>query len=217
MARYFHDAGATREQFAQLAVVSRANAAGNPQAVYRDPLTVDDYLGSRIISEPLCMYDCDVPVDGSVAFVLSRRGLPSVDAGRAVSIEAMGSASGMDRSAEMLWSRTDLTPADVRVAEVYDGFTILAVQWLEALGLVPRFETGAFIEGGTRIALDGELPISTGGGQLSGGRLHGFGGLLQACIQLRGDGAARQVPRDPEVAVVTSGTEHFTSCLLLTR
>lgn len=217
MARYFHDAGATREQFAQLAVVSRANAALNPLAVYRDPLTVDDYLSSRMISEPLCMYDCDVPVDGSVAFVLSRRDNPSIDTQRAVEIEAMGSASGMERSAEMLWSRTDLTPSDVRLAEVYDGFTILAVQWLEALGLVPRFEANEFIEGGKRIALDGELPISTGGGQLSGGRLHGFGGLLQACIQLRGEAGERQVPGDPDVAIVSSGTENFTSCLLLTH
>jgi hypothetical protein len=80
-----------------------------------------------------------------------------------------------------------------------------------------RDQTGEFIDGGHRISLDGELPISTGGGQLSAGRLHGYGALVEACIQLRGDGGARQVPSRPEVAAVTSGAEHFTSCLLLTR
>ena len=85
------------------------------------------------------------------------------------------------------------------------------------MGLTRRYETGPFIEGGSRIALDGVLPISTGGGQLSAGRLHGFGALLEACIQLRGEGGARQVPGRPEVAVVSSGAEMFTSCLLLTR
>lgn len=216
MQRYLHESGTTREQFAELAVVSRSNAAGNPLAVYQEPLTVDDYLGSRMISDPLCLYDCDVPVDGAVAVVVSRSTCAAIDAARSVRIEAMSTASGVDACAEMLWKRTDLTPSDVDIAEIYDGFTIYAVRWLEALGLTPRNETGSFIAGGTRIALDGELPISTGGGQLSGGRLHGYGALLEACIQLRGEGGARQVPARPEVAVVTSGAESFTSCLLLT-
>jgi acetyl-CoA acetyltransferase len=216
MQRYLHETGATREQFAQLAVVSRRNAAGNPSAVYREPMSVDHYLGSKMISDPLCMFDCDVPVDGSAAVIVSRVGASNVDSS-AVRIESIGSASGWDACAEMLWSRTDLKPADVDVAEIYDGFTIYAVRWMEALGLTPRGETGSFIEGGSRISLDGELPISTGGGQLSAGRLHGYGGLLEACIQLRGLGGARQVPGNPEVAIVSSGAEMFTSCLLLTR
>ena len=217
MQRYFHESGATREQFAQLAVVSRANAAGNPLAIYREPMTVDDYLGSRMISDPLCMFDCDVPVDGAVAVVVSRAGSTAIDPDRCIRFEAVGTASGFEPCAEMLWSRTDLRPSDVDLAEIYDGFTVYAVRWLEALGLTPRNETGAYVEGGHRIALDGDLPISTGGGQLSAGRLHGYGALLEACIQLRGDGGERQVPNRPEVAAVTSGAEHFTSCLLLTR
>jgi acetyl-CoA acetyltransferase len=217
MQRYLYESGATREQFAQLAVVSRSNAAGNPAAVYRDPLTVEDYLEARMISDPLCLFDCDVPVDGAVAFVVSRSSSREVDQQRAVGFEALGTAPGFDACGEMLWSRTDLKPADVDVAEIYDGFSIYAVRWLEALGLTPRLETGAFIDGGERISLDGDLPISTGGGQLSAGRLHGFGALWEACVQLRRDGGARQVPAGPEVAVVSSGAELFTSCLLLTR
>jgi acetyl-CoA acetyltransferase len=217
MQRYMYESGATREQFAQLAVVSRANAAGNPDAVYRDPMSVDDYLGARMISDPLCMFDCDVPVDGAIAFVVSRADSTAIDRRRAIGIEALGTASGFQASADMLWSRTDLKPSDVDVAEIYDGFTIYAVRWLEALGLTPRNETGPFIEDGRRISLAGELPISTGGGQLSAGRLHGYGALLESCIQLRQEGGARQVPGRPQVAAVSSGAESFTSCLLLTR
>jgi acetyl-CoA acetyltransferase len=216
MQRYMYETGATREQFAQLAVVSRANAAGNPDAVYQTPMTVDEYLQSRMISDPLCMFDCDVPVDGSVAVVVSRAASVP-DADKAVRIEAIGSASGLQPSAGMMWSRTDLKPSDVDIAEIYDGFTIHAVEWLEALGLTPEGETGAFLEGGKRIALGGELPISTGGGQLSAGRLHGYGALLEACIQLRGLGGDRQVPGGPRVAAVSSGAQFFSSCLLLTR
>jgi acetyl-CoA acetyltransferase len=216
MARYMYETGATREQIAQLAVVSRANAAGNPDAVYRSAMTVDDYLNSRMISDPLCMYDCDVPVDGSVAVIVSRSDASNIGSS-AIRIEAMASASGVGPCAEMLWSRTDLTATDVALAEIYDGFTIYAIRWLEGLGLTPPGGTGEFIEGGKRISLDGELPISTGGGQLSAGRLHGYGALLEACIQLRGLGGARQVPGNPGVAIVTSGAENFTSCLLLTR
>ena len=197
MQRRFELDGATREQIAQIALTARAHAALNPAAVYRDPMTMDDYLGSRMISDPLCLYDCDVPVDGSVAVVVSRSDSAAVDRSRAVAIEAMGTASGFEACGRMLWSRTDLTPADVDVAQLYDGFTVIAIQWLEALGFCGPGEGPAFVEGGTRIALDGELPLNTGGGQLSGGRLHGYGYLHEACLQLRGLGDARQVHPTP--------------------
>jgi len=216
MQRRFELDGATREQIAQIALTARANAARNPAAVYRDPMTMDDYLGSRMISDPLCLYDCDVPVDGSVAVVVSRSDSAAVDRSRAVAIEAMGTASGFEACGRMLWSRTDLTPADVDVAQLYDGFTIIAIQWLEALGFCGPGEGPAYVEGGKRIAVDGELPLNTGGGQLSGGRLHGYGYLHEACLQLRGGGEARQVQPIPQVAAVSSGAENFTSALLLT-
>ncbi|HEX4865287.1 MAG TPA: thiolase family protein, partial [Acidimicrobiales bacterium] len=215
MQRYLHESGATREQLGQIAVVARANAAHNPLAVYREPLTIDDYLAARMISDPLCLYDCDVPVDGSIALVISRASA-AVDRPRSVAVQAIGSASGFEAAADMMWSRADLTPADVDIAELYDGFSILAVRWLEALGLCPRNETGPFVEGGKRIALDGELPLNTNGGQLSAGRLHGFGGIYEACVQLRGAAGDHQVYPRPGVAVVSSGAESFTSCLLLT-
>jgi acetyl-CoA acetyltransferase len=212
--RYFYETGTTREQLAQVALVAREHAAGNPLAVYRDPLTMDDYLGSRMISEPLCLYDCDPPVDGAIAFVVSRRDAVT-SAKRPVHVEAVGSALGMAQCADMLWSRTALTPVDVDIAQIYDGWSILALLWLEALRLCPPGEAGRFVDGGDRIRVGGDLPFNTGGGQLSAGRLHGFVQLWEACVQLRGEGGDRQVPDAPQVAIAATGAESFTGCVLL--
>ena len=123
--------------------------------------------------------------------------------------------ASVDAAAE-LWSRTDLTPSDVDIAQLYDGFTFLPFAWLEALGLCDDGGSGPFVEGGARIALDGELPLNTYGGQLSAGRMHGYWVVHEACLQLRGDAGARQVTRRPEVAVVAAGGGPIAGCLLLT-
>ena len=115
-----------------------------------------------------------------------------------------------------LWSRTDLKPSDVDVAEVYDGFSFNCVSWLEALGFCAIGEAAAFVEGGARIALGGALPLNTHGGQLSAGRTQGFGFLHEAVVQLRGDGGERQVD-GAEVAVVATGGGLPGGALLLTR
>lgn len=215
MQRRIELTGATREQFAQLALVARRYAAGNEAAVYREPLSLAQYLDARLISDPVCLYDCDVPVDGSVAFIVSRAAL-AADPARAIAFEALGSASGFDEAAAMMWARTDLGTGDVDVAQVYDGFTVYAIRWLEALGFCDPYQGTAYVDGGARIGPDGELPTNTGGGQLSGGRLHGYGGLLEACLQLRGEAGEHQLRSSPQVGVVTSGAENFTSALLLT-
>jgi acetyl-CoA acetyltransferase len=185
-----------------------------------------------MISTPLCLYDCDVPVDGSTAVVVSAAETASDLRQPAVRVEAVGTAlhgrPSWDQfddlttmaardAARMMWRRTDLRPADVDVAELYDGFSFLALAWLEALGFCGRGEGGPFVEDGRRIALDGELPLNTQGGQLSGGRLHGYGFLHEAVLQLRGQGGARQVPGAPEVAVAAAGGGPLGACLLLAR
>ncbi|WP_332880670.1 thiolase family protein [Streptomyces sp. NBC_00564] len=230
--RHFHEYGTTREQLGALAVNTRANAALNPKAVFRDPLTEEQYLGARMISDPLCLFDCDIPVDGSTAVIVSRadaapglRRPPLRIAAHSSALhgrpywdqyEDLTSMSGAD-AARQLWRHTDLTPADIDVAGIYDGFTILTVVWLEALGICGRGEAGPFLEGGKRIARDGQLPLNTGGGQLSAGRLHGYGHLHEVCLQLRGDAEARQVPNTPEVGVVAAGGGDLGGALLLTR
>ena len=198
--RHMHQYGTTKEQLGWLAINSRRNAELNPLATYRDPLSMADYLSARMISDPFGLLDCDVPVDGSVAFVVSTADA-AADCDHPVRVGACGGSVGLggwdqrsdypkmastDAAAEM-WCRTDLGPADVDIAELYDGFTFLTLAWLEALGFCGDGEAGPFVEGAARIALDGELPLNTYGGQLSAGRMHGYWVLHEACLQLRGE------------------------------
>lgn len=223
--------GTTREQLGWLAINSRRNAALNPLAVYKEPMTMEAYLAARPVSTPFGLFDCDVPVDGSIAVVISHPGHATDLPGPVVRVEAIGGSSGTggwfhrpdfprmasaDAAAEM-WGRTDLKAADLDVAELYDGFTFLTLAWLEALGICGAGEGGPFLEGGSRIALDGPLPLNTYGGQLSAGRMHGYWVLHEACTQLRGLAGARQVPGRPEVAVVSNGGGPIAGCMLLTR
>ncbi len=228
--RHMHEYGTKREHLGMIALTARRHAALNPAAIYREPLTMEDYLRARMVSDPFCLYDCDVPVDGSTAVVISSadvaRDLPRPP----VRIHAVGTAlrgrpvwdqwedlttmAARDAAAHM-WSRADLKPGDVDTAQLYDGFSFLALAWLEALGFCAKGEGGPFVEGG-RIALGGELPLNTWGGQLSGGRLHGFGFVAEAVRQLRAECGARQVPHC-EVAVVAVGGGPVAGCMLLTR
>ena len=230
--RRMHEYGLTREQLAWIALNGRRNAARNPKAIYRDPMTLDDYLAARMISTPLCLYDCDAPCDGSTAVVVSHVDYAPDTPNPACHVNAIGTAlrgrpswdqfddmttfSARDAAASM-WGRTELRPSDVDVAELYDGFSILTMVWLEEMGFCGKGESGPFVEGGGRIALDGSLPLNTSGGQLSAGRLHGFGMLHEACVQLRGQGGERQIPRAPEVAAVAAGGGPIAGCMLLTR
>ena len=234
--RRMHEFGLTREQLAQIALNARRNAADNPSAIYRDPMSLADYLDARMISTPLCLYDCDAPSDGSTALVVSHRDHAPDTPHPVCQVNAVGTAlrgrpswdqfddmttmAARDAAASM-WERTDLRPADVDIAQLYDGFSILAMVWLEALGFCGRGESGPFVEDGVTISRTGTLPINTAGGQLSGGRLHGFGLLHEACVQLRGDGGDRQVVTarggPPEVAAVSNGGGPIAGSLLLTR
>ena len=145
--RYMHDYGLTREQLGQIALNARKNAALTPYAVYREPLTMEDYLSARIVSTPFGLYDCDVPCDAAVAFVISHVDtVKDSRRGRGVRFEAVGTAntepvswdqgdlhylSGVEGAANMLWSRTDLKPKDMDMAQLYDGFSFNTVTWLE--------------------------------------------------------------------------------------
>jgi acetyl-CoA acetyltransferase len=116
-----------------------------------------------------------------------------------------------------MWERTTLTARDIDHAQLYDGFSFLTVQWLDALGFFPHGQAGDFVGDGERFGLDGPLPLNTSGGQLSGGRLHGVGFLHEACVQLWGEGGERQARNAPELAVVAVGGGPVAGSLLLSN
>lgn len=220
--------GLTREQLAQVAITDRAHAALNPRALTRQPITMEEYLSARMISTPLCLYDCDRFTDASTVLIVSAGSAVDEVSCQPIRIAAM--AGSVERhswdqpewlacypTGADLWKRTDYKPADVDTAQFYDGFSFYVVAWLEALGFCDIGEGGRFIEGGRRIALDGELPLNTFGGQIGAGRLHGFGFAHEAVVQLRGKGGARQIPGDPRVAICTSGGGPLATALLLAR
>jgi acetyl-CoA acetyltransferase len=220
--------GLTREQLSQIALTDRAHAALNPRALVRKPLTMDEYLSARMISTPLCLYDCDRFTDASTVLIVSAGAALDEVTCTPVRIAAMAGTverHSWDQAEWMacyptgadLWKRTDYKPADVDTAQLYDGFSFQALAWLEALGFCEVGAGGRFIEGGKRIALDGELPLNTFGGQIGAGRLHGFGFAHEAVVQLRGKGGARQIPGDPRVAVCASGGGPLATALLLAR
>jgi len=216
---HFARYGTTRETLGWIALNQRANAALNPDAIYREPMTMDDYLSARLISTPFGLYDCDVPADASIAIVVSRRETAADLRQPPVYFEAMGTQiteriaweqSTMTHEPQVLgpsahmWSRTTLRPDDVDVALLYDGFSFNCLSWLEALGFCGIGEARDFLDGGKNIARGGVVAVNTHGGQLSAGRTHGMGLFHEAVVQLRGQGGARQVA-GAKVAVVTSG------------
>lgn len=222
--------GTTEEHFGTHVIVQRSHAALNDDALLREPLTMNDYLGSRYISQPVRILDCDYPCDAGSAVIFTTEERARDLRKRPVYVEAAALSAVRDlnyelvdeRSAEaaseagaQLWARTDLRPQDVDCAQLYDGFTILVFRWLEALGFCGEGEAGSFVAGGNT-ALSGSLPVNTDGGACNVGRRHGANFCIEATRQLRGEAGARQVP-DAENAVFSNAGGVFAGAVLLTR
>jgi acetyl-CoA acetyltransferase len=229
MRRHMYQYGTTEEQFGAFAIAQREYAARNPDAIFRDPLTRDDYLASRYVTKPLHLLDCDYPVDSSSALIFTTEERARDLAKQPVFFEAwaMGTTDNLDfnlvedmthsspwRAAKTMWSRTDLTPADVDVAGLYDGFTFIALQWLEAPGFCGEGESGPFVaEGNTRPG--GAIPTNTDGGACNVGRRHGANFFIEVTRQLRGESGERQIP-GARVGVASNAVGGFAGCALLT-
>jgi acetyl-CoA acetyltransferase len=229
MQRTMHEYGFTPEMFGSLAVAQREYAVDNPEALLRTPMTMDDYLASRYVNKPLRLFDCDYPIDLCSALIFTTeeraRDLPH----KPVLFEcwAMGTVNpgdfnlvaSMPRSsthaaARRMWARTDLKAADVDVAGLYDGFTFITLQWLEALGFCGEGESGPFVlEGNTRRG--GKLPVNTDGGACNMGRRHGANFFIEVTRQLRGECGDRQIP-GAQVGAVSNSVGGFAACALLT-
>ncbi|MFB7171186.1 acetyl-CoA acetyltransferase [Streptomyces sp. NPDC056254] len=222
--RHMHQYGTTLEQLASVAVQARANAATNPDAMFRAPITVEDVLGGEMIADPFTKLHCCIRSDGGCAVLLAAEDYAPDSAkapvwvlgsGTAVSHTTMSewedfTVSPAAVSGRIAFERAGLTPADVDLAEIYDAFTYMTLVTLEDLGFCAKGEGGAFVEKG-RLLRDGELPVNTDGGGLSACHpgMRGLFLLVEAVRQLRGEAGAGQVTKPggalPQVAL-TSGT-----------
>jgi len=217
--RHMHQYGTTIEQLAEVAVSVRFNAADNPEAYYRDPITIDDVLAGPMIADPFTKLHCCIRSDGGAAVVLVNadrakdlRSAPVWVLGAAETTSHMLTSQWDDMtvgpasvSGPLAFARAGVRPADVDVAELYDAFTYMLLLTLEDLGFCPKGEGGRFVENGT-LRLGGELPTNTDGGGLSACHpgQRGLFLLVEAVRQLRGECGPRQVP-DAKIACV-SGT-----------
>jgi acetyl-CoA acetyltransferase len=209
MQRRMHEYGASIEDWGHIAVNARRWSSMNDRAVLRSEITMDDYLNSRLLAEPLHLLDCDYPVNGACAVVITtaERAADLPTAPVYIDATAFGTGRAPDWSvgpdflfggtlacAETLWKRSSFTPEDVDVLELYDGFTHITISWVEALRMCGIGEFGDWVDGGRTINPGGRLPLNTHGGQLAEGRMHGLAHLTEAVLQLRGECGPRQVP-----------------------
>jgi acetyl-CoA acetyltransferase len=224
--RHMHEFGTTPEQLAEIAVGVREFAGLNPNAMYRDPITVDDVVNSRLIADPLHKLDCCVISDGGGAIVITTaeraRDLakpPAYVLGAAgaqthwnISQMPDFTTTAAAMSGPEAFRQAGVTPADIDTIQFYDSFTITVLLMLEDLGFCPKGEGGRFVQGGT-LSLGNKLPLNTDGGGLSSCHpgMRGIFLLIEATRQLRGQGGEAQVP-DCELALAC-GSGGWLSCI----
>lgn len=223
--RYQSECGGDRRAFALTALNNRSAARSNPLAAIADPLTMADYQTARLVNEPFGLLDLDVAVDGADAVVLTTAARAADMPSPPILIHAATAgltspteeaqiaglhAHGQHVVAEALRRRSDIAPTAVDLFYPYDGSTFLAVSWTENLGWCGPREAASYLDkhwDGTtqRLLLEGRVPVNTHGGGLSEGATQGSGHLREAAHQLRGDAGMRQVPGDPQTALVALG------------
>ncbi|WP_332745195.1 thiolase [Hydrogenophaga sp.] len=206
--RHMHQYGTTRRDLAEVAVAARAWARLNPEAFMRDPLSIDDVLGARMVSDPLSVRDCCLVTDGAGALVLTRAerardlpGKPVYVLGGATAVWNRQISSMHDltvtaasQSGRQAYAMAGLGASDIDVVQLYDAFTINTLLFLEDLGFCAKGEGGAFVRDGA-IAPGGRLPVNTNGGGLSCVHpgMYGIFALIEAARQLRGECGERQI------------------------
>lgn len=206
-AYYMRTYGAKREDFGKLCVAQRANALRFPHALFKNPLTLDDYMTARAIAEPLHLFDCVMPCAGADGFlVLSEerakrlglayaRVLGTIERHNAFATDAVQMRAGWALDRADLYEQAGVGPADMDLVCTYDDYPVITVMQLEDLGFCAKGEAPAFIRGRT-FTWDGSFPLNTSGGQLSVGQAGAAGGslgLVEALRQLTGQAEGRQV------------------------
>lgn len=218
--RYFELFGYSRADLAPFIAANRDNARRNPVAYWRDkPLDAEGYVGARMVADPMSILDCDLPVDGAAAIVLTSteraRDLarpPALVTGWATTAHTGPTGvymnledlwTGGEQIAGRLWRSAGVGPHEIDTAQLYDGFSVFVPLWLESLGIVERGEGLSFLRDG-HAGLTGRLPVNTGGGALGEGRLHGMTHLIEAAVQVTDRGGERQVPGASRSVVTVS-------------
>ena len=236
MNRYMHEYGATREDFGRVAINMRSNALRNDHAILQTPLAMDDYLAARYIREPMCMLDMDIPIDGADALLVTtaerardlRKKPVYVHAATFGQTEHPEDDQAIDLQhtgqhivCNTLWEKSELKREDVDLLMLYDGYSVITLNWLENLGYCRPGEAGAFMASqwdaaGNRVMIGGRVPVNPHGGSLSEGASQGAGHLREAVQQLRGEAGARQVP-GCRTALAALGGFFFNSTAIMLR
>ena len=216
--RYFHDYNAKQEYLAAVAVTMRKHAGMKENAMYKEPLTIDEVINSRVIAEPLRKYDCSIISDGGAAFIVTTEERAKTLGIQKPLVYLWGMGQGyshqylttlkdlnqiynaIESSGQRAFQTAGIGPRDVDIAFLYDCFTITVLLEIEGLGFVPKGEGGPFaLEG--RMEIGKDLPVNTHGGLLSQAHLGAMHHVVEATAQIRGEAGLRQV-KDAEVALV---------------
>lgn len=205
---YMRHAGATREDFGRIAISQRANAARNPNALLRRPISMEEYLTARAIAEPIHLLDCVMPCAGAEAFLVMREELAvslqlpharlraAIERHNAYTEDAVMVRGGWRMDQQELYAQAGIAPGDIDVVQTYDDYPVIVMMQLEGLGFCEVGEAPAFVRANT-LTHDGSFPHNTSGGQLSAGQpgaAGGFLGLTETLRQLGGTATGRQVP-----------------------
>ncbi len=232
--RHMHEFGTKREHLGMIVVNNRTWGLENESAVFRDvPVTMEEYMAARQISPPLSALDMDMPIDAGMAVVITTAERAADLPGKAVLVEA--ASNGLAGSSDFffqafdsylayktlidrLYSKTGYTARDMDLINVYDGFSTLTLEWLEAI-FDARGEMGGMLEDAwdaktKKLKFLGRIPMSTHGGNLGEGRVQGLGHVLEAVRQLRGEAGGRQL-KNPKLALVTNGNNPVNAGMIL--
>ncbi len=220
--------GVTDEQMGAYVVAMRDNASRNPHAALNKPITMDEYLASRFVCEPLRRFDCDLPVDVCGAVVVTTPERAKNLKKKPVFVGGVSTGTGprpdmifwddYDRSSahwanEIIWNNAGLGPKDMDFGMIYDGFAPLTLYNLEEYGFVPRGEAGRYFGDGGHLAT-GSFPLNPHGGNNSEGRSHAIGHVCEAVLQLRGEAGARQLKK-ADATFINGGAITLAGALVL--
>jgi acetyl-CoA acetyltransferase len=224
---YMHKYNLKPEQLGWVAITMAKNSLLNDHAIRRKPLTMEEYLSGKMICDPVRIWDCDMPLDGAAAYVLTTSDRAKHTKNKPAYVQAFAygenhgpferytwQSEGAKNCAKQLYRETGLKPSDISCAMPYDGFAMFVPGYMEAFGLVPEGQALPFLEAGGGL-IGGKVPINTNGGSLSEGRLHGLGQAIEGYLQMSGRAGKRQVP-NPRACVMTTNHLEMAHGVILT-